>query len=112
MPQRKAAVYIDFDKTISPIHGFTESPSTETINAINILYEKYFIIIFSCRGNLEICDNSDYLRMEKYLKDNNIPYDDISRNKPLYAAIIDDRAFNPDITPWSVITKDLMERIV
>lgn len=112
MNQRRASIYIDFDKTISPIHGFHIPPAKETIKCIQELYSKYIIIIFSCRANLEICDETDFIEMEKYLKTYNIPYDKICRDKPLYIAMIDDRAFNPTVTPWEDITKELMGKII
>lgn len=112
MSQRKVAVYIDFDKTISPIHGFSVPPLPETVSAIQTLYTKYLIYIYSCRANLAICDQNDYNEMQKYLNNYAIPYDNICRNKPLYAALIDDRSYNPEVTSWEDITTGLMGRIL
>lgn len=108
---RKPAILIDFDKTISPIHGFNLPPTEETVAAIKTLHEKYYIAIYSCRGNNEICDEADYLEMITYLNQYHIPYDEIRRDKPLFAAIIDDRAFNPIITPWNDIVNQLMDKM-
>lgn len=105
---QKPKIFIDFDKTISPIHGFNEPPDKETKQAILLLSTKYHIAIYSCRANKDICNESDYFQLIEYLKYYSIPYDEIVMNKPLYVAIIDDKAFNPNITSWEQITNELI----
>lgn len=105
---QKQKIFIDFDKTISPIHGFDEPPDADTKQAIILLSTKYFISIYSCRANKEICNESDYFQLIEYLKSYNIPYDEIVMDKPLYVAIIDDKAFNPNVTSWEQITNELI----
>lgn len=100
-------IFIDFDKTISPIHGFTEKPTDECINCIKQLYLKYKIVIFSCRANNKICDPSDMEKMIKYLHYYDIPFHAIQTDKPLYDYIIDDRSINPNIISWHDIEKML-----
>ena len=104
----KPNVMIDFDKTISPVHGFYASPDVETVDAIKALSIKYNIIIYSCRGNREICLESDYVQLMEYLARYDIPYNSISSSKPLYAALIDDRAYNPEHIGWKRILDELL----
>jgi hypothetical protein len=106
------SVFIDFDGTITPVHGFSEEPSEEVVRAINELYDSgfYEIVIYSCRANIEICDHSDVEKMEEYLKRNGIKYHRVQEGKPLYNYIIDDRAFNPNTTPWEKICDTILGR--
>ena len=108
MSERKQSVFIDFDQTISPIHGFDIPPELKTVNAITALHAKYKIVIYSCRANLEVCDHLDYVKMLRYLDVYNIPYDSVRRDKPLFNYIIDDRSYNPLRTSWDDILKDLV----
>jgi hypothetical protein len=102
-------ILIDFDGTISPIHGFHEPPKSETIMAIKQLHKMYGIGIYSCRSNLNICDESDHRKMIDYLNKWSIPYDFIEFNKPLYKCLIDDRSLNPNIVSWKQITEELLK---
>lgn len=106
----KPSILIDFDKTISPIHGFSEAPVAEAIELINKFKDKYKIIIYSCRANPAVCTDAEYLCLLEYLSMYNIHYDEIARDKPLFAAIIDDRAFNPLYTDWKTIEKIIEEK--
>jgi len=101
--KNKEVILIDFDGTISPSHGFTEAPLSDAISAIKKLYQNYTIGIYSCRFNLEICDRKDGEKVIEYLKKYEIPYDFIQYDKPLFKAVIDDRAYNPDHIGWSGI---------
>ena len=98
-------VFIDCDNTITPVHGFSEPPSKETIDSINKLYDsgRYEIIIYSCRANPEICDPSDVKKMTTYLIQNGIRFHKIEPNKPLFDYIIDDRSLNPKLMSWADI---------
>lgn len=100
-------IFIDFDKTISPIHGFTEKPTEDCINCIKELYLKYKIVIFSCRANNQICDESDIHKMINYLHEHDVPFHAIQTDKPLYDYIIDDRSINPVVTAW----KDILDML-
>lgn len=106
----KPSILIDFDKTISPIHGFEEPPNPEAIELINRFKEKYKIVIYSCRANPDVCTEAEYLCLLEYLNVHNIYYDEIARDKPLFVAIIDDRAFNPLFTDWKIIEKIIEEK--
>lgn len=110
--QKTSRIMIDFDKTISPTYGFNIAPDTNVIECIKRLHEKYIITIYSCRSNLEICDETEHLEMIRYLEKYNIPYDEINRGKPLYVALIDDRSFNPVHTNWLDITNFLINKII
>lgn len=101
-------IMIDFDGTIAPMHGFTVAPTFEVISTIKKLFEKYKIGIYSCRFNNEICDRIDGQRVIEYLKKYDIPYDFIQYGKPLFVALIDDRAYNPNHVGWGVIEKELI----
>ena len=104
----KLSVYVDFDKTIAPIHGFTEPPKKEVVNALNKLKNRYKIIIYSTRANKLVSYEGAQLELLDYLTRNNIPFDEICESKPLYVAIIDDRSFNPLKESWSSIVDDLL----
>jgi hypothetical protein len=99
---------IDFDGTISPTHGFTVAPTFEVVSAIKKLFEFYRVGIYSCRFNMEICDRIDGDKVIQYLKRYDIPYDFIQYGKPLFAALIDDRAYNPDHIGWETIVEQLI----
>ena len=106
------SIFIDFDGTITPVdtHGFLDAPEAETVRIINELYDSGFheIVIYSCRGNIEICDPSDVEKMERYLKLHGVKYHRVQEGKPLYDYIIDDRAFNPSATPWEEIRDTIL----
>lgn len=101
-------IMIDFDGTISPMHGFYNPPSLEVVESIKKLFENYTIGIYSCRFNQQICDRIDGERTIKYLKENDIPYDFIHYGKPLFAGVIDDRAYNPNHIGWGAIIKEFI----
>ena len=104
----KLPIYIDFDKTITPVYGFTEPPSDMVIESINTLASKYKIIIYSVRANLTSTPEASYLELLEYLGKYNIPYDEIYADKPLFVAIIDDKSFNPLKESWDDITNQIM----
>ena len=104
----KPELFLDFDKTISPVHGFHAAPSEKVVNSIKKLSEKYKIVIFSCRANPDICSKPEAIAMVEYLNRYNIVYDEIYYRKPLYAVLIDDRAYNPTQMSWDDITNELL----
>lgn len=105
---RKPIVLIDFDKTITPIHGFSEPPVAEAVACINRLKDYFKIVIFSCRANVEICNEAELIEMCDYLRKYEIHYDDILFDKPLFAGLIDDRTFNPNHISWKEIGDSLI----
>lgn len=106
---RMKEVFIDFDGTISPEHGFNKEPEADVIDTINELYDsgECTIVIYSCRANPEICDPSDVAKMEQYLSLHGIKYHRVEPNKPHFHVIIDDRSFNPTLVSWTRI-RDLI----
>ena len=106
------SVFIDFDGTITPTHGFLDAPEKEVVRVINELYDSGFheIVIYSCRANPEVCNPSDVEKMERYLKRHGVKYHRVQEGKPLYDYIIDDRAFNPSATPWEEIRDTILMR--
>ena len=98
MEQRIVAV--DFDGTICdfeyPDMGKPKDGVKEALQKIRDL--GYRIHIFSCRTNLEIkkypIDRQEQVRkMEAYLDEHEIPYDEVlNKDKPLAIWYIDDRA--------------------
>lgn len=74
------------------------------------LSQKYKIVIFSCRGNRDIFGMGGVVLLEEYLKEHNIPYDEICTRKPTFFVLIDDITINPKITPWVEIVADLMKK--
>lgn len=105
MNHHKETVMIDFDGTISPFHGFDIPPTNEIIQSIKKLHKRFKIGIYSCRSNRNICDRIDEIKMVEYLKKYDIPFDFIESGKPLFAALIDDRAYNPHHIGWETILK-------
>ncbi len=103
----KQVIMIDFDGTISPIHGFSMPPTSEAVTAIKNLFTKYTIGIYSCRFNTEVCDREDGLSVINYLKKYDVPFDFIQYGKPLFTALIDDRSYNPNHIGWDKIEKAL-----
>lgn len=105
MNHHKETVMIDFDGTISPFHGFEIGPKLEVIESIKALHKKFKIGIYSCRSNRNVCDRIDEVKMIEYLKKYDIPYDFIESGKPVFIALIDDRAYNPHHIGWDNILK-------
>lgn len=95
-------VVFDFDGTIAeaekyPIIG---KPITKTIQKMRDLSKKgYTIIISSCRFS-DLSYTTKQLHHEidevkKWLKENDVPYDEIwKHDKPMAAVYVDDRAVN------------------
>lgn len=107
----KPTILIDFDKTISPVHGFYAAPSVEVVNAIRKLHEKYDISIYSTRCNPQLTSVEGIEHIIDYMRKYEIPYDSICNSKPVFAALIDDRSFNPNHVSWDRIAEELLDRI-
>ncbi len=107
----KPTILIDFDITISPVHGFYEPPSIEVVTAIKTLSEKYDICIYSTRCNKDLAETEGVEEMIKYLKKHSIPFNSVCENKPIFCAVIDDRSFNPNRDGWDKIVENLMQEI-
>lgn len=97
----KKWICFDFDGVISSYDGWKGfdvlgNPNLAVINTIQVLKSRgYAITILTTR--------LDTPTIRKWLKDNNVPFDSINSNahnppntsqKPIYHAIIDDRAIN------------------
>lgn len=107
----KPTILIDFDKTISPVHGFYSAPSPEVVDAIKKLHKKYDISIYSTRCNPELSSVEGAEQITAYLHEHGVPYDNLCATKPVFAALIDDRSFNPSHVSWDYIVTELLERI-
>ncbi len=114
----KGIVCFDFDGVLATYNGWKGfdilgEPIPETIEAVRQLYkEGYYIIIFTTRLDTPI--------LRKWLKDNNVPYDDINKNsktpphtscKPIYHCIIDDRAINFNVRRARWDTQTLLKAV-
>lgn len=101
MKKQLTAVF-DFDGVIAEKTDSFEfdvfgKPIQTTIDVMKLLKSKgWKIVIFTCRQATP--------KLEQYLKDNNVPYDELNRNsdnppdtsnKPISDVIIDDKAINP-----------------
>lgn len=106
----KEVIMIDFDGTISPMHGFTVAPSFEVVSSIKKLFECHTIGIYSCRFNNEICERSEGLKVIEYLKKYDIPFDFIQYGKPLFIGLIDDRTYNPNHIGWENIVTEFCKK--
>jgi hydroxymethylpyrimidine pyrophosphatase-like HAD family hydrolase len=97
----KKTLCFDFDGVIATYDGWKGfdvlgSPQNHVVETIREMKAKgYHITIFTTR--------LDTPTMRQWLKDNNVPYDSVNSNshnppntsqKPIYHAIIDDRAVN------------------
>lgn len=94
-----STICFDFDGVIATYSGWKGfdvlgKPNYEVIRAMQELKDKgKYIVIFTTRPATET--------LVKWLKDYNVPYDEINRNKhnpvmtstkPIYSVIVDDRA--------------------
>lgn len=114
----KPTLLIDFDGVIhqwSENEEFSEDPTNPPIEgvkgAIDLLKEKYVIIIFTTRvspgqknGNMEAVNQAKQY-VSKYLNKYQIHFDDITADKIAAKAYIDDRAFR--FETWSKTLNDL-----
>lgn len=107
----RPTILVDFDITISPVHGFYEPPCPDVVTAIKTLSQKYNICIYSTRCNEDLAKTEGLDAMIQYLKDHEIPFNSICENKPIFCAVIDDRSFNPDRDGWDKIVSDLMKEV-
>ena len=105
----KQTLLVDFDETITKTRGFNGPPNPDAVAALNILKEKFNIVIFSCRANKNILPVAHELMLIEYLDKHGVYYDEISQRKPVFFAMIDDKSYNPNITDWPTITKNLLE---
>lgn len=89
-------IFVDFDDTICPHGDVDNEPFKMAAEAIrNMRKRGYKITLFSCRANKDVVGqwfNAAVEDMIEYCKKWDIEYDDIYYGKPLYDAIIDDRA--------------------
>lgn len=67
---------------------YEAKPNKEMIKRINRAKKNYFILLYTSRN--------DYFRTitKRWLRENNVKYDEIVFNKPYYHYIIDDRALH------------------
>lgn len=109
----KIEICVDLDGTIivDRFPNFGE-PIEENVEILKKLKEKGFIItVFSAR----ISGNPEWkTKIEKYLKEKNIPFDRITNIKPYTASIfIDDRNIEVDYNmPWPKDIEDKIEYII
>lgn len=104
----KPTLLIDFDGTITKERGFNSAPDERAVAALNILKEKYRLVIYSCRANWDVCSREESELLKKYLMEHEIPYDEIHTRKPAFFALIDDRCINPTEMPWDSIIERLL----
>lgn len=92
-------IFVDIDGVLTEeIEGWGDeiyaqrTPKIKMIRAINQLYSsgKFRITLFTARHT------EDKIATEKWLKQNNVLYDDLILGKPHYDILIDDRAMKPD----------------
>lgn len=106
----KPTLLIDFDETITTARGFDSPPNRNAVDAINLLKEKYKIIIYSCHANKNICSVYEHELLLEYLSNHGIYYDEISTRKPIFFALIDDRSYNPKRDTWDGIVNTLLNQ--
>lgn len=101
--------FIDFDGTICPNSG--NPPQKECLEVLRLLKEyNHTIMIYSCRSNPLCVDDAvkSTEEMERYLKEYNVPYHGVVKDKPYFNFIIDDRCIGMPLTKdhsvdWSKI---------
>lgn len=99
---------LDFDGTIAEDNKFGNGslanilPNPNAQRAVTKLYGRYNIVIFTVRVSPQWEDwEEQVIQLEAWLKENNIPYDDITSDKPKAVAYIDDKAIR--FTNWTDI---------
>ena len=92
---QKPTVAIDFDgvvhKYTTPFEEFDVIPDSIVPGIkdfLEELHKDYKIVIFTAR----VINERGLLAVTKFMKENNLPYDDITSIKPYAIAYIDDRA--------------------
>ena len=110
---RKGTLCIDFDNTIVqskfPFLGPLKKNAKERINQ---LYQKYFIIISSCRTNSAYNRHAGYREIKNYLDEQGILYDyidDGTQGKIIADVYIDDKAIRFKDN-WNEITETLLKK--
>lgn len=100
-------VIVDFDDTLC-IYDETSkgvcdgTPNHELIRKLRELHRAGFNIeIFTARGHFSAKNRNEASRkykniMENWLKEHNVPYNNLSFNKPYGIIYIDDKAVRPD----------------
>ncbi len=84
--------FFDLDGVIAKYTGFKgkdifDEPNPKVIDAMHQLKEQgWKVILYTRRPTNEA--------LIEYLETNNVPYDKIEEDKPLYTVLIDDRALN------------------
>lgn len=104
MPRKSQTLSIDFDGTICKYQPFRDGkiwqePNEGASEIITKLYERYNIIVFTCRARPDWID-VDLAKAEigEWLDKHKIPYDEITGVKPIAQAYIDDRGLR--FTNW------------
>ena len=108
-------IIVDFDGTIinNNVYPNFSEPKPGVKEALKKLKEEgYYISIHSCRNSLELTNRPKDAQklMEEYLKDNDIPFDEIIEfSKPVADYYIDDRAIEFKDN-WGEIVKRILEK--
>lgn len=105
----KPTLLIDFDETITTDRGFDSIPNPQAVDAIDVLKEKYKIVIYSTHANKNICAVYEHQMLLEYLEKYGIYYDEVSTRKPIFFSLIDDRSLNPKRDTWEGIVSQLMQ---
>lgn len=102
---RKKTLGIDFDGTLcnkQPYGDGTiyETPTPHAREVMDKLYKEYKIVIFTTRLSPKFGGDisKKYQEIADWLKLHQIPYDELTNNKPEAMAYIDDRAIR--FTNW------------
>ena len=118
LDELKGVIAFDFDGVLAQYDGWKGfdvlgEPIIETIKGIQKLHEEgYYIIIYTCR--------QDTPTLRKWLKDNNVPYDDLNRSKinppntstkPVWHCYIGDRCLMWDINNSRMGTDILVKSV-
>lgn len=107
-------ICVDFDETITSNNAFSGAPTLRPDAKKYLQYLRdlgFTIAIYSCRNNPEVKEHPELMReMCQFIKDNDVPYDEIIESpKPLAAWTIDDRAihFNGN---WKDTVEELLKK--
>ena len=100
-------IVFDVDDTIS-VHENRDyanaKPKKDVIRKLNYMHDVlgYEIVLhtsrgmLSCDGNIEIAESKNRCTLEKWLKENDVHYDEIIFGKPFADLYVDDRCINLD----------------
>ena len=111
---KQKTIGIDFDGTICKKQSYgngliSEIPNDGASEIIKKLHKEYKIVVFTVRLNPKFGGDIEWKKnqIEHWLNIHNIPFDEVTNNKPSAMCYIDDRAIR--FTNWQDISNYLLQ---